>query len=530
MSNNLYDNETLIRELTSNYMDKLFYFCLEKTGDRYEAENLASEIVINVLSSHKRCPATVNFSAWFWQIARNRSSMWAKKKNEHDRWISELDVSEYDIIDEDAITEDMILKKDDLELLRRELAFISSSYRELIVAYYIEDKPIKEIAASIGASESAVRVRLFRARKALKEGMEMARTFGPRSYHPGEVVISINGRNSRQLYAYIRKLLPQNILLEAYENPSTIEELAIALGIAMPYLEEEINVLNDKGFLKKIGDRYVTNFFIASKEDQYEIYSLQSRYIKELSADIDTIVSDLLPDIRNLGTVCKNHKNEDLKWLLLLYAVDVFLNLRTQNELIYGEDEYKIVSFEKTNIPEALMGYRQVKADGYGFFKFNAHTHGFENNTLNIFTGEVDLFASIVREKRTVSSLTSAEKRMWDLLINNVFAYEEEDGTIVPMIFTVTEESKDKIREMINSHPLAEKVSAVISDIIERSTQIFAKTCPQKFKADCKSYALSHMSRIYTMVINEEVESGRLTVPETPATSTACCYFLIKER
>ena len=117
MSNNLYDNETLIRELTSNYMDKLFYFCLEKTGDRYEAENLASEIVINVLSSHKRCPATVNFSAWFWQIARNRSSMWAKKKNEHDRWISELDVSEYDIIDEDAITEDMILKKDDLELL-----------------------------------------------------------------------------------------------------------------------------------------------------------------------------------------------------------------------------------------------------------------------------------------------------------------------------------------------------------------------------------------------------------------------------
>jgi len=529
MSNNLYDNETLIRELTSNYMDKLFYFCLEKTGDRYEAENLASEIVINVLSSHKRCPATVNFSAWFWQIARNRSSMWAKKKNEHDRWISELDVSEYDIIDEDAITEDMILKKDDLELLRRELAFISSSYRELIVAYYIEDKPIKEIAASIGASESSVRVRLFRARKALKEGMEMARTFGPRSYHPGEVDFCILGNNPKPLYTYLKRLLPQNILLEAYENPSTVEELAIALGTAVPYIEEEIRILTKNELLKEIGDRYVTNFFIASKESQYEIYSLQNRYIKELSTDIDTVVSDLLPDIRSLGTVTERLSDSDLKWLFLLYAVDVFLDFRTRDKLDPDTGEYRIICFEQTNISEPRMGFRHLWTENVSFFRYSVLNYGFENKMLNMFTADSELYANIFRDKRTVSSLSDSEKALWDRNINNVFAYEEEDGTVVPMIFTFTEKNQKRINALIKDHPLAEKITETLSEILDRSIQIFTKACPPDFRDDCEAFSLFHITRIHTMLINEEVESGRLTVPEEPS-GAACCYFLIKER
>ena len=29
--------EKLINEFTGHYMEKIFYFCLKKTGDRYEA-------------------------------------------------------------------------------------------------------------------------------------------------------------------------------------------------------------------------------------------------------------------------------------------------------------------------------------------------------------------------------------------------------------------------------------------------------------------------------------------------------------
>lgn len=43
-----------------------------------------------------------------------------------------------------------------LALLRRELAFIKSEYRDIIVAYYLENKSIKDIAKSLNLSVDAI--------------------------------------------------------------------------------------------------------------------------------------------------------------------------------------------------------------------------------------------------------------------------------------------------------------------------------------------------------------------------------------
>jgi len=526
MSDIIYD-DAFVRRLISDYMDKLFYFCLKKTGDQYEAENLAADIVLNVLSSHERWPATVNFSAWFWQIARNRYSVWVRKKDEHDKWISEFDVSEYEITDENAVL-DELLQKENIELLRRELAFISSSYREILVAYYIEDKSVKEIATALGISESLVKTNLFRARKALKEGMEMARTFGPRSYNPGEVEFVIFGNKTIMLHPYVNRLVPQNILLEAYENPCTIEEFAVALGVAVPYLEEEVNTLTDRGFLRKSGDKYFTEFFIISKESQYEIYNIQNRNIREISFGIDTIVSDLLSEIRKLGTITQKVKDSDFKWLCVLYTFDALLEFHIEIERYFSESENFIIGYEKTNIPEIPMGYRRSYTEDGEFFRFNVCNYGFEKNELNLFAAEYSLIADMVRENRSVSSLSNPEKNMWNRSINNVFAYEEEDGTITTNIFAINEENKNKLDIMIKTHPLAEKVINILSDIMKKSIDTLVRSCPPCFRDKCKAYALSHMRRIFTMLINEEVESGGLIIPEDPATSTVCIYLIIK--
>jgi hypothetical protein len=45
----------------------------------------------------------------------------------------------------------------------------------------------------------------------------------------------------------MQRLAAKNIALEAYNNPSTIEELSLALGIAAPYIEDElINLLESE--------------------------------------------------------------------------------------------------------------------------------------------------------------------------------------------------------------------------------------------------------------------------------------------
>ena len=86
MENVKQTKDVLIGDFTENYMEKLFYFCLKKTGNRNEAENLASDIILNILTSLDRGNIPVNFSAWVWQIARNRYSVWAAKKHLKTEW------------------------------------------------------------------------------------------------------------------------------------------------------------------------------------------------------------------------------------------------------------------------------------------------------------------------------------------------------------------------------------------------------------------------------------------------------------
>lgn len=50
-----------------------------------------------------------------------------------------------------------------------------------------------------------------------------------------------------------------NILLAAYYSPVTIQEISIELGVALPYLEDEIKLLVDRQYLVCNNGRYLTN-------------------------------------------------------------------------------------------------------------------------------------------------------------------------------------------------------------------------------------------------------------------------------
>ena len=237
--------DRLLKEFAENYMEKLFYFCLKKTGNQIEAEDLAQDIALQIITALNRGTIPTSFSAWVWQIARNRYCVWAKNKHDHAESVTGADIGDYEIEDESENVVGEIIHSEQMALLRRELAFIKSDYRNIVVAYYIENKSVCEIAALLSLSESAVKQRLHRARMILKEGMDMAREFGVRSYKPEQIGFVMNGRDGKkgQPWSILGHLLYKNIFLAAYENPLTAEELSLELGMALPYMEDELEFL-----------------------------------------------------------------------------------------------------------------------------------------------------------------------------------------------------------------------------------------------------------------------------------------------
>jgi len=164
-------NKALISALSDEYAEKLFYFCLKKTGDSFEAEDLTSDILVSILSALQQGTEPSNFSAYVWQIARNRYAAWAKRRHKERESVSGTDIAEYEIADEASGIEEQTIHREQMALLRRELAFISSDYRNILIAHYLENKRVREIAEALGLPKGTVESKLHRARTILKEGM-----------------------------------------------------------------------------------------------------------------------------------------------------------------------------------------------------------------------------------------------------------------------------------------------------------------------------------------------------------------------
>ena len=513
--------DELIKSYVGDYFGKVFYFCLKKTGNSLEAEDLSSDISLNILQALGKGTIPSHFSAWVWQIVRNRYSVWASRKHHTAEAAADTDINDMEIRDEKAGIEEGVIHSENLALLRRELAFLTSDYRDIVVAYYVEDRKTRDIAASLNLPRGTVESKLFRARKILKEGMDMAREFGVKSYKPEAVEFASSGGQTSGLpWSAVKRKLPKNILLEASRNPSTIEELSMELGIAMPYMEEEVGLLVDAGLLKKVENKYVTNFFILSKECQMEIYLAQRKHSKERSAIADAIISETLGQIRNLGVVRNQMSDEDLKWWALIHGVDYFIESLDVYNIQYpvkhsDGGDWGFVGFENTELPENCgMSHCGTGEDSKAmFWTYKIPDYNMWNRVGEMNREEALFLGEIVKNNRKISTFTDFEKRVWKR-IENRFAHGEEDGSVTPDMVVLDRITLDRIHEIWKSHLLYEKAMAGFKEVFDDTAHILEKENTPVLKAQLTYCASMCTLNIRMMIVHDEVENGRLVVPE----------------
>lgn len=311
--------------LSKEYLPAIFYFCLKKTGNVQEAEDLSADICLEILSALKRTGAPTHFSAWVWKIARNHFSKWVRRRRTVLERFSDCEDLSEEYPGNVNVEQDVILSEQ-LCLLRRELSLIRREYREVLVAHYLENQSVSKIAQKLSVPIGTVKTRLQNGRQKLKEGMDMTREFGVKSYRPEDIDIVLTAGNDRHNHVLplISRMIPKNILLETYRNPSTIEQLSLELGVSAAYMEEEAGLLEKGELLIRENGKYQANFCIISREAQAEICEWLYRDIGEITEWI----------IKYLDARCayfeQNHIRwhyayrplDDLKWAMLLHTVD----------------------------------------------------------------------------------------------------------------------------------------------------------------------------------------------------------------
>ena len=163
----------------------------------------------------------------------------------------------------------------------------------------------------------------------------MARTFGKLSYAPEEIEFCQSGGKSENwapdcyLDEPMYDKICKNILIEAYRNPSTLQELSIELGIAMPYLEGFVEAMAEDTLLIKNGTKadtatYETNFVIISAEAKRKMVDK----LAQIQGAFVPLAEEYLKTSRELQLAAGNHilgqfqDYEEQKWTLALRLSD----------------------------------------------------------------------------------------------------------------------------------------------------------------------------------------------------------------
>ena len=466
--------DRLINEFAENYMEKLFYFCLKKTGSYIEAEDLTQDVALQIITALNKGTIPTSFSAWVWQIARNRYSVWAKEKHIRNESVTGSDIGDYEIEDESENILDEMIHTEQLALLRRELAFIKSDYRNIVVAYYIENKSVRDIASSLSVSISAVQQRLHRARQILKEGMDMAREFGKRSYNPEQIAFVMNGMDGKkgQPWSIITHLLYKNIFLETYENPQTAEELALELGIALPYMEDELEFLTREQLLTKNENKYQTAFKIISKEDQRKKHDNNKKIQKPMTDKICELIDTYIVEDGSKVN-CDYVGYEAAKWALIVRTFDWLqwsANTANNTSLEYRStyptrpDDgawtltgYETIDWEKPDFV-GQHGYlshdkNEVKKDiEFAQFKFQ-YNNICERTPLNLSWKEAYTLWLVCSGR-----IEASEKSYLEKMIE--YGYLKKEGSIIPNVVIL-----DRNAEEPHNEELSQKLTSLKNEI-----------------------------------------------------------------
>lgn len=109
-----------------------------------------------------------NFKAWLLTVCRNEYYSHCRKHKKFN--FTELhETSATDSVD----IADRIIKNEQYRALYRAISLIPDDQREVIVLFYFSELSVKEISQSIGKTESNTKVLLHRARKSLKNILEV---------------------------------------------------------------------------------------------------------------------------------------------------------------------------------------------------------------------------------------------------------------------------------------------------------------------------------------------------------------------
>jgi len=163
-------DKVAMQVLFARHHVRVYRFVLRLVRDQTKAEDLISEVFLDVWRQAGKFEARSAVSTWLLAIARYKALSALRRRPDE-----ELDDETAAAIEDPGDDPETALeKKDKGEILRKCLTVLSPEHREIIDLVYYHEKSVEEVAEIVGIPGNTVKTRMFYARKRLSELLKAA--------------------------------------------------------------------------------------------------------------------------------------------------------------------------------------------------------------------------------------------------------------------------------------------------------------------------------------------------------------------
>jgi RNA polymerase sigma-70 factor (ECF subfamily) len=149
---------------------RVFRFILRIVGDATVAEDLVSQVFLDVWRTAGQFEGRSQVSTWLLAIARFKA-LTALRNRRHE----DVDQDEVTSIADGAESPEACMSRSQTcESLRKAVAQLSPAHREIIDLVYYHEKSVEEVGQIIGIPQATVKTRMFYARKHLAQLLKQA--------------------------------------------------------------------------------------------------------------------------------------------------------------------------------------------------------------------------------------------------------------------------------------------------------------------------------------------------------------------
>lgn len=163
-------DQLAMRTLFARHQVAVFRFINRLVRDQAMAEDVLSEVFLDVWRHAGRFESRSSLSTWLLAIARNKAVSACRRQRD-----VELDEAAAERLVDPADTPEMYLeKKHEANRIGHCLAQLSPEHCEVIDLVYYHEKSVAEVAEVIGIPEATVKTRMHYARKKLAQLVQAA--------------------------------------------------------------------------------------------------------------------------------------------------------------------------------------------------------------------------------------------------------------------------------------------------------------------------------------------------------------------